>query len=150
MELQKSVKLHLQIKELIRLFMDVFSAGLYLLLTLSTIIIVSVIYVVINSPHGNQSFVLCLAATAFCHIFIPCIHGSNIESESEKLSYSLFSSDWTNSDIKYQKMMIIVMENLKQSMRLRAFGLSEINLEFFVQTLNTAYSMYAVLNSISN
>ncbi|KAG5673339.1 hypothetical protein PVAND_003398 [Polypedilum vanderplanki] len=150
MELIKCIKLHLQIKELIKLFMEVFSVALYVLLTMNALTIVSVVYVLINSSHGNQAFVLCLAATSLCHIFIPCIHGSNIESESEKLSYSLFSSDWTNSDIKYQKMMIIVMENLKQSLRLRAFGLSEINLEFFVQTLNTAYSMYAVLNSISS
>ncbi|KAG5673337.1 hypothetical protein PVAND_003396 [Polypedilum vanderplanki] len=149
LELEKSTKLHLQIKELMSLFMDVFSISIYLLLTTSALVIVSVIYVIVNSHRqmSSYTFMIFMAATALCQIFIPCFHSSNIETESANLIHSLFSSDWTNSDVKYQKLMVIMMENMKQPMKLRGYGLSEINLEFFIQTLNTAYSMYAVLQS---
>jgi hypothetical protein len=66
-------------------------------------------------------------------VFVLCFHGSSIKHQSEQFMFDLLGSDWVYSDVKYQKMMIIVMENLKQPMSLRAFGLNEVNLEYFVQ-----------------
>jgi hypothetical protein len=66
-------------------------------------------------------------------VFIPCFYGSSIKHQSEQFIFDLFASDWTGSDVKHQKMMVFVMENMKHPMSLRAFGMTEVKLEYFVQ-----------------
>jgi hypothetical protein len=66
-------------------------------------------------------------------MFVPCFHGSNIESQSEKFIFDLFSSEWYDFDLKCRKMVVVMMENLKKPMSVKAFGFGAINLDFFLQ-----------------
>ena len=57
-------------------------------------------------------------AISVIYIFIPSYFGELIYSTSSQFSYDLFSSDWVDADMKYKKAMIIVMENMKQPVKL--------------------------------
>lgn len=65
------------------------------------------------------------------YIFILSYFGEMIYSTSSEFSYSLFSSDWVNADMKYKKAIIIVMENMKQPVKLSVLFYDCLNLKLF-------------------
>jgi hypothetical protein len=68
---------------------------------------------------------------------------------SDELSKSLFHSQWENEPQKFKTIMKITMEKAKNKMKVKSLGVFEVNLEKFLFILNSAYSMYAVLENMS-
>lgn len=63
---------------------------------------------------------------------------------SEKLSLSLFHSEWYLQDRRYKTSVNIFMEYSKKSIEFTALGVFTVNLENFTAICNSAYSLYAV------
>jgi hypothetical protein len=82
-------------------------------------------------------------------ILLPCYFATNLTLASQQLSTSLFHSNWLNESPKFKSTMKIVMEMSKKKIEVKSFGAYEVNLEKFLMILNSAYSMYAVFESIS-
>jgi len=102
------------------------------------------------------------------YIFILSYFGDMIFSTSSQFLYDLFSSDWVDADMKYKKTMIIVMENMKQPVKLSVLFYDSVNLQLFQdvriylflkiifklifgysQTVNEGYSMYSVFQNLN-
>jgi 7tm Odorant receptor len=66
----------------------------------------------------------------------PCFHANTVEFDTNELSCDLFSSDWTECDLKYKKLVVIFMENLKKSVKFEAFGFVNVNLDLFLQVID--------------
>lgn len=87
--------------------------------------------------------------TMILQIYLPCYFGSQMTSASEKLSDSLFHSDWTNQSKNFKMGMKIFMENCKKPMKISTMGVFELSLENFLRVVNTSYSLFAVLKKIN-
>ncbi|KAG5684266.1 hypothetical protein PVAND_013502 [Polypedilum vanderplanki] len=149
-KLKKCVRFHLQLKKIMEIYTSTSSVPLYLLLFSSTLTVVSVVFIVANLLEGIENFAFPISYSIFLLIliFVPCVHGSNIEEQSKKFIRDLFVCDWHQADVNDQKMIAIMMENLKKPMSVCGFGFGEINLEFFLNVLNIIYSMYAVVQNM--
>jgi hypothetical protein len=82
-------------------------------------------------------------------ILLPCYFATNLTSASENMSTSLFYSNWQKESKDLKSTIKIVMEMSKKNIVVRSFGVFEVNLEKFLAILNSAYSLYAVLRSVS-
>lgn len=82
-------------------------------------------------------------------ILMPCYFGSEMMLASEKMSMSLFHSDWTRESMEFKIAMKIFMENTKRPMKLSAFGVFELTMENFLKIINSAYSLFAVLKNVN-
>lgn len=83
-------------------------------------------------------------------ILIPCFFGNDVSLCSEKLSTSLFHSHWHNKSKKFRAAMKMFLENTKNQIHLTAAdGIFQVNLATFLRIINSAYSMYAVLQRIN-
>lgn len=82
-------------------------------------------------------------------ILMPCYFGNEMILASDKLSMSLFHSNWAFESKEFKTAMIIFMENAKQPMRITALGIFELSLENFQRILNSAYSLFAVLKNVN-
>ncbi|XP_055608564.1 odorant receptor 94a-like [Uranotaenia lowii] len=81
-------------------------------------------------------------------VFVPCYFGNEVTLKSQKLTNAVFSSGWYNNrQLKDQKNVKLLMQRFNEPIRLKAGHFFNYNLEAFMSTLNTAYSVYAVLNS---
>jgi hypothetical protein len=65
------------------------------------------------------------------YIFILSYFGDMIYSTSSQFLYDLFSSDWVDADMKYKKAMLIVMENMKQPVKMSVLFYDSVNLQLF-------------------
>lgn len=81
-------------------------------------------------------------------IFRICFLANGVQYQSEKFIVDFYSSDWVDSSIKYRKLMIILMENMKKPIKVIALEFIQVDIGLFVKLINTIYSMYAVLQSI--
>lgn len=62
----------------------------------------------------------------------------------------LFHSDWIYGDQNYTKNVMLIMENMKNPLRIDVYGFFSVDYEIFKSVCNFAYSMYAVLNKTQN
>jgi hypothetical protein len=83
-------------------------------------------------------------------IFLPCFFGTQLSTASEKLSDSVFHSDWKKRDKKFKTAMVMFMENTKRPIKVSVLG-GLISIEFatFTSVCNLAYSFYAVFKKIN-
>lgn len=83
-------------------------------------------------------------------IFIPCYFGEEMTSASERLSTSLFKSEWINESEDFKMLMKIFLENSKRPIRVSAFGVFNVTLDNFLKIINLAYSLFAVMRSVGS
>lgn len=83
-------------------------------------------------------------------IFLPCYYGNEIFVNSQELSQNLFYSDWLRASKNYKKSISFVMEIMKKPIKIDAFKFLKINYEIFTSVCNAAYSMYALIDRVSN
>ncbi|EAT45323.2 AAEL003395-PA [Aedes aegypti] len=83
-------------------------------------------------------------------IFLPCYFGNDVTLKSQKLTNALYTSKWYQLAMNDRKDLKMMTLRTSESIRLKAGGFFNFNLEAFTSTLNTAYSVYAVLNSKNN
>ncbi|KAG5678334.1 hypothetical protein PVAND_008019 [Polypedilum vanderplanki] len=105
-------------------------------------------YFQVSDDIQNISVLMFLLLALLFLMYMICYRGNDIEEKSKQLMNDLFSCEWYQAELKIQKIIIILMENFKKPMILKAFGFNAINLEFFLQVLKIAYSMYAVLKHL--
>jgi hypothetical protein len=82
-------------------------------------------------------------------ILLPCYFATTMTIASERLSASLFDSNWNIEPQKFKTTMMIFMERSKALVKFKSFGFFEVNLEKFLYIMNSVYSMYAVLKNVS-
>jgi diketogulonate reductase-like aldo/keto reductase len=87
--------------------------------------------------------------TVTIRVLLTCYFANNLTLASEKLSMTLFHSNWTKESKKFKTAMKLFMENSKKPMKISAFGVFNINLENFLRIINSAYSLYAVLKQMN-
>jgi 7tm Odorant receptor len=83
-------------------------------------------------------------------ILLPCYFASILSIASEKLSMSLFHSNWMQESREFKMAMKIFMENVKKPLRITAFGVFHVSLTAFIAILNSAFSLYAVLKTMGS
>ncbi|XP_037032708.1 odorant receptor 94b-like [Bradysia coprophila] len=81
-------------------------------------------------------------------LFLITYFGNEIMLSSNRLSYSLFESEWTEQPQATKQCIIIFAEYLKQPHELLVGKLYPLTLETFSKILNSAYSMFNILKSV--
>ncbi|KAL4705505.1 hypothetical protein ACJJTC_016331 [Scirpophaga incertulas] len=77
-----------------------------------------------------------------------CYFGSLLESESDTLSTSVYSSNWTEVSPKFRRMIVITICNWQTPITVKLCGLLPLSLNTFVSMCRLAYSMFAMLLSV--
>lgn len=83
----------------------------------------------------------------FFQIFMPCYFGNELIEISNKLSTSIFHSNWTQKSRNYKTAVKLFLENAKHPLEIEAFGLIGINFGSFTSICNSAYSLCAVFKN---
>ncbi|KAG5669026.1 hypothetical protein PVAND_016928 [Polypedilum vanderplanki] len=131
----KCIRIHLQIKKMMNDWTKIYGVIIGFMLMTLKLFVAACIFL---STHGDEKLafkesvifsVMILASTGYQ--FIPCYCGSSLLSITENFSYDLYSSDWTDGNLKYKKAMIIFCENLKKPISMSVFGYKKLTMEVF-------------------
>lgn len=150
-ELVKCIKIHRLIIEFVKEIKSNFGFLIFCQCVLSQLIISLIIF---NSSTRNGIFDT-VHVMAFCFImvlevFLPCFFGQQIIASSEKLSNSIFHSHcWQSMKSDSHTDIKILMENLKNPIKISIFGLFNVDLVSFTRIIESAYKLYVVLKNLN-
>jgi hypothetical protein len=101
----------------------------------------------VNGAHFGR--LLAFGIPMVLPIFLPCYFGSEMSAASEKLTQTLFHTQWIGQSKSFKQTMTIFMENNKKALKFAAFEIFTFNLEKFVKIINSVYSFYVVLENLN-
>ncbi|XP_070502881.1 odorant receptor 59b-like [Chironomus tepperi] len=151
-DLIKCVLAHQKFKKMIDDFKSIWGPTIGIFYKLVVIVTGACIFFITkrddqHSFHENLIFYAYIVVMVI-YIFIMSYFGDMIYSTSSRFSYDLFSSDWIDADMKYKKAMIIVVENMKQPVKLSVLFYDSLNLQLFQDTVSEGYSMFSVFQNL--
>lgn len=83
-------------------------------------------------------------------LLFPCYFGNEISVVSDRLTTSLFHTDWyLNNDREYKKLVLMFMQFSKDKMTIYSAKIFQLDLGTFLRVCNAAYSLYAVFKHIN-
>lgn len=148
-EFIKCMEIHTQIGRFVIDVKEAFKVGIFSHCLIGSLAICTVIFSVTIADNLSTKFQgISYLALVLLEIFIFCIVGQELEDSSMKLLHILFHSSWYKADMKTRKTVKGFMENLKKPMKIRLFGFLDVNLVLFGRIMNSAYSLFAVLQKI--
>ncbi|XP_037041459.1 odorant receptor 94b-like [Bradysia coprophila] len=147
-DLKTSVNSHIQIMELTDELESFFTNLFFIQFSTSGLCICGSIYCLASNIGDTVLehiiyLLICFYCTA--ELFMITYMGNEIMLSSNRLSYSLFQSDWYNQPPSTRKKIVIFGEYLKQPKKLLVGKLYSLTLETFTRILNSAYSMFNIL-----
>ncbi|XP_037025558.1 odorant receptor 94b-like [Bradysia coprophila] len=148
--LKSSIKTHLHLRELTNELESFFSKLFLTQFGTSGLCICGSIYCLAFNVGDNlleRLTYLLLLLYFISELFMITYFGNEIMLSSNRLSYSLFQSNWVDQPHSTKKCIIIFGEYLKQPQELIVGRLYPLTLETFTRILNSAYSMFNILKS---
>jgi len=105
-------------------------------------------------------------------IFLPCYYGNQITFHANQLTNEVYNTNWLQCSTSTRRLLNTYMEHLKRPVKIRAGYFFDVGLPIFVkvrlelelssitqlltfcfyylQTINNAYSFFAILLNVSN
>uniref|UniRef100_A0A240SYM0 Odorant receptor n=1 Tax=Phlebotomus papatasi TaxID=29031 RepID=A0A240SYM0_PHLPP len=129
--------------ENVKLFNDVISFSSFVQLVTSALMSFLVFFFTRLSPENPVGYFL-----GFCivlQLFLPCLFGEFIKIRMERLSTTLYLTNWYDLKLKDQKSFLIVLGMIQREYGLKAAGLYNINIYTFIQIMKMAFSWCAFM-----
>ncbi|CRK88698.1 CLUMA_CG002438, isoform A [Clunio marinus] len=154
LELLKCIEIHSKVKSLLHEIENIFSIMVLIPFVVGGIIMCTTGFTLskISMMEEPSSFIFMFTylITTIMVIFLPCYFGNEVLLASQEFSTSLFHSDWIEENKNFKTAMKMVLENTKKPIEITvAQGVFPVNLLTFLRIINSAYSFYAVLQSIN-
>ncbi|XP_053694148.1 odorant receptor 94a-like [Sabethes cyaneus] len=128
---------------------EIFSLAVFLQICASGITICAVMFrlseINLVKDLGSAIPMMFYLMAMLGQILLPCLVGNEVTYKSNQLTNALFKSDWLKLPVAYRKDMQRFMLRTNKPITLKAGNFFNYNLETFTSTLNTAYTIYAVL-----
>ncbi|CAH1997823.1 unnamed protein product [Acanthoscelides obtectus] len=118
-----------------------------------TIVFLAVVLVICTTmslltqgKNADAAFLFPYLSEIVSIILYCCWCGSQVTNQSDGISFAIYSSDWTSSDVSYMKLISLQMLFTKDAMEMRlGGGVTTISLPVFVTIIKTAYTVFTIL-----
>ncbi|XP_022169061.1 odorant receptor 46a-like [Myzus persicae] len=88
----------------------------------------------------------CTIIPILIQIFTICYFYGNIHNQKDSIVFALYSSNWTEMDLKCKKLILLAMQlNNANHKKLKFTRTKIVNLEMFFKTMGNCYTVISVL-----
>lgn len=143
------IEKHKKLIDILKKFEQIFNITFFIRGLTSTIVFCTTAFtlVVLEDTSLMISFFVYMLATS-CQLSIPSYYGNEISFLSDRLSTSLFHSEWYEESEKKKILMLITF--MKRKIKITSFKIFHVDLETFMTVCNSAYSLYAVFKNFQH
>ncbi|KAL4707277.1 hypothetical protein ACJJTC_019815 [Scirpophaga incertulas] len=140
---------HKEIVNTVNKIQDTFSGALFYQFLVSSWILCTSVYRIVNVNPASVEFVSMITYTLciLTELLLFCFYGNEITLESIKLTDAAYSMDWLEMPVPLRRSLIIFMERIKQPIEPMAGSLVPLSNSTYVSILRSSYSFYAFLKS---
>ncbi|XP_055708497.1 odorant receptor 33a-like [Phlebotomus papatasi] len=86
-----------------------------------------------------------MATNVLIQLFLPCVFGEFVKIKMERLSTTLYLTNWHDFDLRNQKSFLIVLGMTHGEYGLRAAGMYDVNIYTFIKIVKMASSWCAFI-----
>ncbi|KAL4083387.1 hypothetical protein QTP88_028711 [Uroleucon formosanum] len=154
-ELKTIIKDHQLVKKKNEDFFKLFRQIILLHIFVSSLMVIALCFTFIMSFSSDERFktskvslqrILCLIPSILFQIFMLCYLIDNIHNQNDALIFALYSSNWTEMDMKCKKLILMTMNlNNADNKKLKFTSTKIVNLEMFFKTMGNCYTVISVL-----
>ncbi|XP_015367779.1 PREDICTED: odorant receptor 46a, isoform B-like [Diuraphis noxia] len=119
--------------------------GMYTVITLIFLTLLSYLsgYSIASAPIFKF---VCALVSLTIELYIYCYGFNHIEVGKSTVNFGLYSSNWTEMDLKFKKTLLMAMIlNSSHKRVMKVSPNSFVNLEMFTRLMNMSYSIVSVL-----
>eukprot|EP00102_Acyrthosiphon_pisum_P024972 XP_016662182.1 PREDICTED: odorant receptor 46a-like [Acyrthosiphon pisum] len=88
----------------------------------------------------------CVIPSILFQIYMVCYLFGNIHNQKDSIIFALYSSNWTEMDMKCKKLILLTMKmNNANQKKLKFTRTKIVNLEMFYKTMGDCYTVISVL-----
>ncbi|XP_059608147.1 odorant receptor 4-like [Phlebotomus argentipes] len=102
---------------------------------------------VTNESDQIAGYLICCIGIG--QIFLLCLFGELIKMKTERLSETLYLTNWYELSVKDQKTFLLILAMAQKDFGLKAAGMYDVNLNAFVQIVKLAFSYCTALYALS-
>uniref|UniRef100_A0A3F2ZEC9 Odorant receptor n=1 Tax=Phlebotomus papatasi TaxID=29031 RepID=A0A3F2ZEC9_PHLPP len=132
-----------ELVENVKLYNDVISPSSFIQFITSAFLSFLIFFFTRLNPENPVGYFL-----GFCvvlQLFAPCLFGEFIKIRMERLSTTLYLTNWYDLKLKSQKSFLLVLGMTQREYGLKAAGLYNISIYTFIQILKMAFSWCAFM-----
>nr|CAH7746173.1 unnamed protein product [Callosobruchus chinensis] len=150
-ELKTCIDWHLLLLSLRKKIQRFCSMGMSLVFLMGVIIMCTTMSVLTQGENADVAFLFPYVSVMVVILLGNCWCGSEVMSQSDEISYSIYSSDWTSSSLSYMKLMKTQLLFTKNPMELYlGGGVTTISLPVFVTIMKTTYTVFTILQGFED
>nr|CAI5868010.1 unnamed protein product [Callosobruchus analis] len=139
-ELKECIDWHLLLLLLRKKIQRYCNMGMTLVFLMGVIIMCTTMSLLTQGERADVAFLFPYVSIMVALLWSNCYCGSALFAESDDISYSIYSSDWTSSDLSYMKLIKTQLLFTKDPMELYiGGGVTTISLPVFVKVIHSNF-----------
>uniref|UniRef100_T1GVC6 Odorant receptor n=1 Tax=Megaselia scalaris TaxID=36166 RepID=T1GVC6_MEGSC len=128
---------------------DTFQVCILINFMLSSLAICFLLFqICLSGPEMFLKYILFLSANLL-QVWIVCYYGNKLSDSSFNVSQACYNQRWYNADLKYKKLLLVIMIRAQKSTILKPPTFQPTSRELFKDILTMSYRFFCVLNTIS-
>uniref|UniRef100_A0A3F2ZED1 Odorant receptor n=1 Tax=Phlebotomus papatasi TaxID=29031 RepID=A0A3F2ZED1_PHLPP len=130
-----------EVMDNIKRFNNIISLPCLIQFTTSAFLSFSIFYIVRLYPRNPVGYTSTLAI--LFQLFIPCVFGEFIRIKMERLSTTLYLTNWYDLSLKDQKSFLLILGTTQRQYGLKAAGMYDVNIYTFIKIIKMGASWCA-------
>ncbi|KAL4084860.1 hypothetical protein QTP88_027739 [Uroleucon formosanum] len=154
-ELKTIINDHQAVMEKYEIFLTLFRRVMLLHIFVSSLTVIALLFTFIMSFSNDDRFktsevtivkMFCSIPSIFFQIFMVCYLYGSIHDQNDSIIFALYSSNWTEMDMKFKKLVLLTMKlNNANNKSLKFTRTKIVNLEMCFKTMGDCYTIISVL-----
>uniref|UniRef100_A0A3F2ZEQ0 Odorant receptor n=1 Tax=Phlebotomus papatasi TaxID=29031 RepID=A0A3F2ZEQ0_PHLPP len=134
---------HCEIVDTVKRFNKIISLTNLVQFVTSALLSFAIFFFVRLNPKNPVGYILALGI--LFQLFLPCLFGEYIKIKMERLSTTLYLTNWPDLKLKDQKSFVIVLGMIQREYGLRAAEMYDVNIYTFIEIVKIATSWCAFI-----
>ncbi|XP_017874383.1 PREDICTED: putative odorant receptor 85d [Drosophila arizonae] len=147
--LQRSIAYHQQLLCLSQDISRIFGVSLFCNFASSSFIICFVIFqITIGGNIDNLVMLMLFLFCAMVQVFMIGSYAQSLINSSELIGQAVYNHNWYLSDLRYRKLMLLIMQRAQRPSYLRATNFLNVSLVTVTDLLQLSYKFFALLRTM--
>ncbi|RZF41968.1 hypothetical protein LSTR_LSTR013262 [Laodelphax striatellus] len=147
--LRRNILHHKAILDFVELFQDVHSTLFGVLLGANMLVIAAITIVITKVEFSLEtSKFYVMMVIELINVFIYCFLGTFITEEAKRVGITIYSTPWLSSSKRNRKLVQFVQLRVSHDVVLKGNGIFSLNLQLYIQIMQTSYSIFNLFNSV--
>ncbi|XP_054747314.1 putative odorant receptor 85d [Anastrepha obliqua] len=140
---------HQMVLKLSQEFNEIFGISLFISFTFTVLIICFVLFhITIGASIDSLLMLVFFFFCSWVQIFLICYYAQGVLEASENISQAVYNHNWYDADLRYKKIILLIMQRAQKPAKLQATSLVTVTMSTMTGMLQISYKGFAVIRTM--